>query len=161
MLTTKSNTFNPSRRVCVEMCAIISIFDNIWACSFIQSIGVMSELCAAVIMSLQHCSAGSRPLFTSQQLARGCSRCQRQLAHTCMRTHSSMNTHTETHTPLVCLVATVTQKSSKATNLQTTYDAPEFPFPAQAQMCVRKWALKGSKLTPQARWINRIALITC
>lgn len=150
--------------MCAEMCAIIPIFTNIWACSFIQSVRVMSELCAAIIMSLQHYSAGSRPLFTSRQLARGCSRCRRQLAHTCMRTHSSVNTHThtlQTHTPLVCLVATVTQKSSEATHLQTTYDAPEFPFPAQAQMCVRKWALKGSKLTPKVLWISRIALITC
>lgn len=84
-------------------------------------------------------------LSASLHLAAACSGLQQVSETACSHMHAypqqreHTHTHTlQTHTPLVCLVATVTQKSSEATHLQTTYDAPEFPFPAQAQMCVRK-----------------------
>lgn len=75
-------------------------------------------------MLMPHCSTimlwlGSWLLVASQQLSPGCSRCQRQLAHTCMRTHRGMNTCALRRrlTPLVYLAAMFTLNSAYLQNL--------------------------------------------
>lgn len=109
---------------------------------------------------------GSRPLLTSQQLARRFKQvsetaCSHMRAYAQQHEHMRAETHTHTLAPLVCLVAMVTQAFSTSTNLQMTNDTPEFSSLAQAKMLVRKRAPRGSNLTLKAWWINRIALTSC
>lgn len=118
-----------------------------------------------ILMSLQHYSTimlwlGSRPFFTSQQLA---PRLQQVSETACSHMHAYAQQHehmrAETHTCPIGLPCSYGHtKFCTSTNVQMT---PWVFFSPKHRCMLRKWALKGSNLTLKAWWINRIALITC